>query len=144
MRIGVVAVIVALALAVVVVAVARVPGADALDVMVMAFLRQADLGLEAEDVVAVLAQLAVHQVLADQDLLDPLGEGIEHQRVVVEIRRLDELDPGVFGGDQVGMRINALDQNAGEQEYGNTMMRRKPSLTACSSAGLTNGKVTPE
>ena len=55
-------------------------GADALDMMVMALLRRPDLGLEAEDLLAVLAQLAVHLVLADQDLLHPLGEGVEHQR----------------------------------------------------------------
>ena len=60
--------------------IAAVAAADALDMMVVAFLGQADLGLEADDVLPVLAQLAVHQVLSPvQDLLDPLGEGVEHQ-----------------------------------------------------------------
>src|SRR3546814_3883262 len=61
-------------------------GADALHVVVVALLRETDLGLEAEHLRAVLAELAVHQVLAVENLLHPLGEGVEHRRVVVQVR----------------------------------------------------------
>ena len=44
------------------------PAANALDMVVMAFLRRADLGLEAEHRLAVFAQGAVHQVLAERHL----------------------------------------------------------------------------
>ncbi len=60
------------------------------DVMVMAFLWLADSGLEAEHLFAILAHLAIHQRLAFEYLRHAILEGVEHQRVVVEIRRLDE------------------------------------------------------
>src|SRR3546814_17659066 len=56
-------------------------GADALHVVVVALLCQADLRLEAEHLRAVLAELAVHQVLAVEYLLHPLGEGVEHRQI---------------------------------------------------------------
>ena len=94
------------------------PRADALDVMVMALLRQADLGLEAEDLLPVLAELAVHQVLAGQDLLDPLGEGVEHAGMVVEVGRLEELDLRMARRHAVGGVVDPLHQDPGEEEVG--------------------------
>jgi hypothetical protein len=41
-----------------------VTGPDAFDVMVVAFLRQADFGLEAQHLIAVFAHLTVHQICA--------------------------------------------------------------------------------
>ena len=55
----------------VVVRVRVIARADSLDVMMMALLRQAHLRLEAEDLLAVLAQLAVHVVLAAENLGSP-------------------------------------------------------------------------
>src|SRR5690606_28550797 len=49
---------------IVMVMMARLAGADTLDVMVVALLSQADLRLEAQHLRSVLAELAVHQVLA--------------------------------------------------------------------------------
>ena len=60
-----------------------VAGAGALDVVVVAFLGQADFRLEAEDLGAVLAKRTVHGGLAMEDLLDAFGEGIDDARVVV-------------------------------------------------------------
>ena len=51
-------------------------GADALHVVMMAFLLKADFGFEAEHLFAVLAHLAVHVARAFQDLGDPVGEGL--------------------------------------------------------------------
>ena len=47
--------------------------ADALDMVMMAFLGEADFGLETEDLFAVLAELAVHVVFAAADLVDAGG-----------------------------------------------------------------------
>ena len=66
--------------------------ADALDMVVVALLRRADVALEADHLGAVLAQGAVHVDVAGGDAADALDEGLDHQRVVVEIVRLDELD----------------------------------------------------
>ena len=51
------------------------PGADALHVMVVALLRQPDLCLKAQNLRAVLAHLAVHQVVALQNLLHAVDKG---------------------------------------------------------------------
>src|SRR3546814_12157135 len=56
-------------------------GAVALHVMVVALLREADLGLAAEHLRAVIAELAVHQVLAVETLRHPTGRGLGHPRV---------------------------------------------------------------
>ena len=90
--------------------------ADPLDVVVVALLRQADLGLEAQHLLAVFAELAVHQVLAVQNFVHAVDEGLEHQRMVVEIGRLDEFDVGMARRDRVGGVVDALHQNAGEEE----------------------------
>src|SRR5579875_3945897 len=76
-------------------------GADAFDVMMVALLGQRHLVLEAEELHAVLAHLAVHVAGAGEDFLDARGEGVEHQGMVVERGRLDELDPGMARGDEV-------------------------------------------
>jgi hypothetical protein len=59
---AVVMVVAVLMVIVVVIMVMMVAGAGAFDVVVVAFLGQADFGLEAEDLGAVLAQRAVHGV----------------------------------------------------------------------------------
>src|SRR5690349_21604039 len=51
-------------------------GADALDMVVVALLRQAHHRLEPQDAGAIEAVLAVHRIVAGEDLVDPLGEGV--------------------------------------------------------------------
>jgi hypothetical protein len=58
---------------------------DAFHMMVMAFLGQADFHLETQDLFAVFAIQAVHVVGAFQGFVDPIGEGVQHQRVVVKV-----------------------------------------------------------
>src|SRR5688572_15232642 len=84
--------------------------ADTFDVMMMAFLPQSDLRFEAQNLFAILAHLAVHVAGAFQDLPDAVGEGFQHQRMVVQIGRLDELDTGMPGGDDIGVIVNAAHQ----------------------------------
>jgi len=139
-------------------------GANTFDMVVMAFLRRALLRLEAKHLLTILAQLAIHQRFANKNFVDPIRERIEHEFMVVQITGFDKFDPRVAFGDHVRVVIDALHQDAGEQEvrkhddapktkargvpvnrkYGNTMMRRKPRRAACSRPGSTSGKVTPE
>src|SRR5262249_1402579 len=93
-------------------------GADALDVMVVAGLRQPDFGLEADDLLSVLAHQAIHLAVADQDLLDAVGEGVEHEVVVVEIGRLEEFDRRMARRHLVGDAVDTLHQHAREEEIG--------------------------
>ena len=56
------------------------PAADAADVMVVRRLRRAGVGLVADDLRAVLAELAIHAGLAVDQLGDAVDEAVEHQR----------------------------------------------------------------
>src|SRR5919106_2218600 len=91
-------------------------GADALDGGLMALLRHADRRLVADDLLAVLAKQAVHVDVAGSDSLNALNERVEHQRMVIEIAGLDELDLGMPGGHLVGLGVDAADQDTREQE----------------------------
>ena len=93
-------------------------GADALHVMVMAFLRQPHLGLEAKHLLAVFAHLAVHVVGADHHLVQPVDEGFHHEIVRAEIGRLDELDIAMPRRHRVRLVVDAPHENAGEEEVG--------------------------
>ena len=49
-------------------------------------------------------------------LFDTLCKGFEHLWVIIQIACFDELDVGVFSRDLIGKAVNAVDQNAREQE----------------------------
>src|SRR5262245_47220594 len=83
-------------------------GADALDMVVMAGLRQPDLRFKADDLLPVLAHAAVHVVVAGEDLAHPVGKGIQHQGMVVQVLRLQELDLRMGIGHFVGDAVDAL------------------------------------
>ena len=51
-------------------------GADAPDMVMVTDLRRALVAFVADDLFAVLAQLAVHVVVAGERLVDPLDEGV--------------------------------------------------------------------
>ena len=57
----------------------RITGADALDMMMVTFLLQADLGLETQHLVTVLAGLTVHVACAFQNLVHAVDKGINDQ-----------------------------------------------------------------
>src|SRR3546814_7573595 len=83
MGIGVMAVVVAVPVVLPMIVPVPVPvimavaGADALDVVMMAGLRQSDLVLEAEHLGAVFAHLAVHVVAAVEDLAQAILEDLQ-------------------------------------------------------------------
>lgn len=94
----------------------RIPRADTLHVMMVALLREPDLIFETKHLGAILAATAIHCRVAGEYLLGPLLEGFDQQRMVIEIRRLDELDFRMAPGDAVGVLVDAIDENAGEEK----------------------------
>ena len=84
MRVVVVVVTIAVAMRVVMTVLVHLARADALYMMMMALLRQTHLGFEPDHLLAILAQLAVHGVLATQDLLHTLGRRRRAPGVVVQ------------------------------------------------------------
>src|SRR5580698_3815877 len=103
------------AMVVIVIVVVMMPVAGA-DMMVMRLLRRAGIGFVADDLRAVLAELTVHRRAAVRDFADALDKGVEQQRMVAQIGRFGEFDLGMAQGRLVGRGIDALDQDAGEQE----------------------------
>jgi len=117
MMIVIVAVIVIMMMIVVavIVCVASV-GANPFNMMVVAFLRPSDLGLEAQNLRAVFAELAVHLVLAREDFLHALDKNIKDERVAVEVSGLQEFDLRMAGRHRVGDTVDSFDQDAGEKK----------------------------
>ena len=95
-----------------------VVGADAHHMVMMASLHRAHLALVAQHLLAVFAQLAVHGRIAVHQLGQAIDEGVDDQGMVAQIGGFEEFDAGIFGGGFVGPVIDALDQDAGEQEVG--------------------------
>src|SRR5512132_1726290 len=112
MRVAVTAMSVMMVMPVIVIAV----GADAAHVIVVADLRRALVGLVAQNLLPVLTEEAVHQVRPVQRFTQALDEGVDDQRMVIEIVGLDDLDVGMRRLAFVGAPIDAFDENAGEQE----------------------------
>ncbi len=96
----------------------RRAGADAFHVMVMAFLGKTDFRFEPQNLRPVFAHLAVHRVGAFQNFPQAFLERVEDLLVVVQVWRLDEFDIGMPRGDLVGIAVDSVDQDAGEQEVG--------------------------
>ena len=102
----------------------------AFNVMVVRFLWQANFTLETQYLLAVFAVQAIHQVLPGHTLLDPVLEGIQHQIVVVQVARLDELQARVLGCHFIGLIVDAVHQNASEQKIGEHHDPLEPQLGA--------------
>ena len=58
-------------------------GADARDMKMMSDLGLSDRCFVADDLLAILAKLTIHIAVAAQDFVDPLGESIEYERVIL-------------------------------------------------------------
>ena len=84
------------------------PAADTLYMMMMALLGTADICLKAKYLFAVLAHLAIHVVRAFEDLVDPLGHGVDHQRMVIEIVSLDIFNARMARRNFIRLRIDPL------------------------------------
>lgn len=93
-------------------------GALTFDVVVMAFLNSANLGLKTQNLGSVLAHGAVGRRDLTDLFGDPFGKGAKNIVMIVEIARRDEIDVRVRGGDLIGKAIDAVDQNAREEEVG--------------------------
>tara|TARA_Y100001970_G_C13687228_1_gene580593 strand:- start:104 stop:493 length:390 start_codon:yes stop_codon:yes gene_type:complete len=99
---------------VIVTVVVTMSGANSFYVMVMTFLGESDLILEAQYLIAIFALLTIHMVFAAQNIVDALGKRIEYQWVVVEIASFNEVDLGMACGDNIGVIMNSFHQHAGE------------------------------
>src|ERR1700740_1481513 len=73
--------------------------ADAAHVMVMRRLRRARRRLVADHLRAIFAEAAIHAGLAVDGFADAVGKAIEHERMIVEVGRFQDLHLGMRGAD---------------------------------------------
>jgi hypothetical protein len=97
-------------------------GTNALNMVVMALLWLADFVFSANDLYAILAQLAVHLGVTAADLLQTLYKGINDLVVGIKVGGIDDLNVWVSGRKFIGGIVNTLHQTPSEQkvrEYDN-------------------------
>ena len=93
-------------------------GSDSLNMMMMTLLRKAHFTFKSQHLLPVFAELAIHQVPSFEDFIYTFGKGIQNQRMVIEVGGLDEFNLRMPLGDKIGVIIDSLDEDSGEQKIG--------------------------
>ena len=115
-------------------------GTNPLDMVVVAFLGQANFVLKAEYLLAILAAHAVHGIIAFQDFGQATHEGIDHERMVAQIACLDKLDARRLLCDAIAVLVYPLDQHASEQEVRKDQYALKAQVADSLQAGRHQGE----
>ena len=108
----------------------------AFDMVVMAFLRQADLILETKHLGAVFAHRAVHVVAAGEDFPHPVSKGGDHLIMIIEVAGLDEFNARMACRNLIGETVDTVNQDAGEEEIGEHDNPLEPQLGDVFKAGF--------
>ena len=91
-------------------------GSDSFNMMVMTLLRKAQFTFKSQHLLPVFAELAIHQVPSFEDFIYTFRKGIQNQRMVIEVGCLDEFNLRMPLGDKIGVIINSLNEDSGEQK----------------------------
>ena len=91
---------------------ARRGHAFAFNMMMVAFLRQANLVFKAQHLRTVFAHGTIHIVVAGQNFSNAIRESGDDVIMVIEIACFDKLNLRMTSGDFIGEAINTVDQNA--------------------------------
>ena len=93
-------------------------GSDSFNMMVMTLLRKANLTFKAKHLFPVFAELAIHQVPSFEDFIYTFRKGIQNQWMIIEVGGLDEFNLRMPLGDKIGVIIDSLNEDSGEQKIG--------------------------
>ena len=93
-------------------------GSDSLNMMMMTLLRKAHLTFKSQHLLPVFAELAIHQVPSFEDFIYTFRKGIQNQRMIIEVGGLDEFNFRMPLGDKIGVIIDSLSEDSGEQKIG--------------------------
>ena len=85
-----------------------------LNMMMVGFLRQANLFFKAERCCPVFTKSTIHQIAAFDNFHYPLSKGCQHFGMVIQIACFHKLDIWVFSRNLIGKAINPVYQNAGK------------------------------
>tara|TARA_A100001011_G_scaffold223358_1_gene231283 strand:+ start:315 stop:710 length:396 start_codon:yes stop_codon:yes gene_type:complete len=93
-------------------------GSDSFNMMMMTLLRKAHFTFKSQHLLPVFAELAIHQVPSFEDFIYTFRKGIQNQWMIIEVGGLDEFNLRMPLGDKIGMIINSLNEDSGEQKIG--------------------------
>lgn len=93
-------------------------GSDSLNMMMMTLLRKAHFTFKSQHLLPVFAELAIHQVPSFEDFIYTFRKGIQNQWMVIEVGGLDEFNLRMPLGDKIGVIIDSLNEDSGEQKIG--------------------------
>ena len=93
-------------------------GSDSFNMMMMALLRKAHFIFKSKHLFPIFTELAIHQVPSFKNFIYTFRKGIQNQRMVIEVGGLDEFNLRMPLGDKIGMIINSLNEDSGEQKIG--------------------------
>ena len=93
-------------------------GSNSLNMMMMTFLRKAHFTFKSQHLLPVFAELAIHQVPSFEDFIYTFRKGIQNQWMIIEVGGLDEFNLRMPLGDKIGVIIDSLNEDSGEQKIG--------------------------
>ena len=93
-------------------------GSDSFNMMMMTLLRKAHFTFKSQHLLPVFAELAIHQVPSFEDFIYTFRKGIQNQWMVIEVGGLDEFNLRMPLGDKIGVIIDSLNEDSGEQKIG--------------------------
>ena len=93
-------------------------GSDSFNMMMMTLLRKAHFTFKSKHLLPVFAELAIHQVPSFEDFIYTFRKGIQNHWMVIEVGGLDEFNLRMPLGDKIGVIINSLNEDSGEQKIG--------------------------
>ena len=93
-------------------------GSDSFNMMVMTLLRKAHFTFKSQHLLPVFAELAIHQVPSFEDFIYTFRKGIQNQRMIIEVGGVDEFNLRMPLGNKIGMIIDSLNKDSGEQKIG--------------------------
>ena len=93
-------------------------GSDSFNMMVMTLLRKAHFTFKSQHLLPVFAELAIHQVSSFEDFIYTFRKGIQNQWMIIEVGGLDEFNLRMPLGDKIGVIIDSLNEDSGEQKIG--------------------------
>ena len=93
-------------------------GSDSFNMMVMTLLWKAYFTFKPQHLLPVFAELAIHQVPSFENFIYTFRKGIQNQRMVIEVGGLDEFNLRMPLGDKIGVIIDSLNEDSGEQKIG--------------------------
>ena len=91
-------------------------GSDTLYMMMMTLLRKAHFTFKSQHLLPVFAELAIHQVPSFEDFIYTFRKGIQNQWMIIEVGGLDEFNLRMPLGDKIGVIIDSLNEDSGEQK----------------------------